>query len=242
MKKCLALALLLALAVPAAAQDVLVRVKTHSDALSVAGQTQPARDDATEQWYAAGKTAQNGQDAGFIVDLDKSVAYMVNHRDKSYVAAPLPMDITKILPPEVQQMAPMLQMTAAVAATTEAKTIGKWPCTGYDVTLTVMGMPMTMRVWASTEVPAALVDFAAKVMPAFLQGQMRLTDDSVKEFAKIRGFQIATELTADIMGARMRTTTEAVEILEKAAPAGTFEPPAGYTKKATLSMQDLQRR
>jgi hypothetical protein len=71
---------------------------------------------------------------------------------------------------------------------------------------------------------------------------MRLTDESAREFAKIKGFQVATELNADVMGARMHTTTEVVEIAEKAAPAGTFEPPAGYAKKTTLSMQDLQRR
>jgi hypothetical protein len=53
---------------------------------------------------------------------------------------------------------------------------------------------------------------------------------------------VATELTADIMGARMRTTTEVIEIAEKPAPAGIFEPPTGYTQKTTLSMQDLQRR
>ena len=106
----------------------------------------------------------------------------------------------------------------------------------------MMGMPMTLRVWASTDVPATLLDFSAKVTPVFLQGQMRLTDASVKEFAKIKGFQVATELTADVMGAQMHTTTEVVEIVEKPAPAGTFEPPAGYTKKTTLSLQDLQRR
>jgi hypothetical protein len=71
---------------------------------------------------------------------------------------------------------------------------------------------------------------------------MRLTDESVKEFAKIKGFQVATELTADVGGARMRTTTEVVEIVERDAPAGTYAPPAGYEEKATLSLQDLQRR
>jgi uncharacterized protein (DUF1810 family) len=75
-----------------------------------------------------------------------------------------------------------------------------------------------------------------------MQGQMRLTDEAAKQYAKIKGFQIASELNADVMGAKMHTTTETVEIVEKAAPAGAFEPPAGYTKKATLSMQDLQRR
>lgn len=234
--------LLVLIASPSFAADVFVRIKTHSDAIAVGGQSQPARDAVTEQWYGPGKTAQSSGDGGFIVDLDKNMAYMVNHRDKSYVPLPLPIDIAKVLPPEVAQMASRMQMSATVSPTSETKTIGSWPCTAYDVSLAVAGMPMTMRVWASTAVPAALLNYAAKVTPVFLQGQMRLTDESVKEFAKIKGFQVATELTADVMGPRMRTTTEVVEIVEKAAPAGTFAPPDGYTQKATLSLQDLQRR
>jgi len=242
MTRILASVLLVLLASPTFAADVFVKIKTHSDPIAAGGQAQPARDAVAEQWYGPGKTAQSGGDGGFIVDLEKNMAYMVNHRDKSYVPMPLPIDITKVLPPEVAQMAPRMQMTASVTPTTETKTIGSWPCTAYDVSLTVMGMPMALRVWASTAVPAALLDYASQVTPVFLQGQMRLTDESVKEFAKIRGFQVATELTADMMGARMRTTTEVVEIVEKPAPAGTFAPPAGYAQKATLSLQDLQRR
>jgi hypothetical protein len=234
--------LILLLASPAFAADVLVRIKTHSDPMTIGGQSQPARDSVAEQWYGPGKTAQISGDGGFIVDLGKNVVYMVNHRSKSYVPLTIPIDIVKILPPEVAAQAPMMQMTATVSPTTETRTIGAWRCLGYDVTLTMMGMPMTMRVWASTDVPATLLDFSAKVTPVFLQGQMRLTDESMKEFAKIKGFQVATELTATVMGAEMRTTTEVVEIVEKPAPAGTFEPPAGYAQKATLSMQDLQRR
>ena len=216
-------------------------MKTHSDAIEVGGQSQPARDGVTEQWYGPARTAQSSGDTGFIVDLDKNMAYMVNHRDKSYVAMPMPIDFTKVLPPELAQMASMMQASVTVTPTAETRTIAGWKCTGYDASMTMMGMPMTLRVWASTDVSSALLDYAAKVTPAFLQGQLRLTDASVKEFAKIKGFQVATELNADVMGARMRTTTEVVEIAEKAAPAGTFEPPAGYTKKDTLSMQDLRR-
>ncbi len=242
MNKILAALLLLVLAAPAGAQDVLVRVKTHSDAMTIGEQSQPARDEMAEQWFSDGKMAQNSQATGLIIDLVKSTAYIVNHADKSYVPVAVPIDITTVLPPEAQQMASMMQMTATVTPTTDTKTIGSWPCTGYDATLTVMGMPLTLRVWATKSVPASLLAFSAKVMPALLLSQMRLAEESVKEFAKIQGFQIATELTADMMGARMRTTTETVEIIEKAAPAGTFEPPTGYTRKATLSMQDLQRR
>ena len=242
MKRLVAAALLALFASPAFAADVLVKIKTHSDAIAVGGQSQPARDAVAEQWYAPGKTAQSSGDGGFIVDLDKNMAFMINHRDKSYVALPLPIDIVKVLPPEVAQQAAMMQMTATVAPSPETRTIGSWPCTAWDVSLTMMGMPMTLRVWTSTAVPAALLEHSAKVTPAFIQGQMRLTGESVKEFQKITGFQVATEMTADVMGARMRTTTEVIDIVEKPAPAGTFEPPAGYTQKATLSMQDLQRR
>jgi len=242
MKRFLASVLLVLLASPAFAADILVKIKTHSDAMAVGGQSQPARDGTAEQWYGPGKTAQSSGDTGFIVDLDKAMGYMINHRTKSYVPLPVPIDIVKVLPPEVAQQAAMMQMSAIVAPTSGKKTIGSWNCTRWDVTLTMMGRPMKLRVWASTDVPAALLEYSASVTPAFLQGQMRLTDASVKEFAKIRGFQVATELTADMMGARMRTTTEVVEIVEKPAPAGTFAPPAGYTQKTTLSMQDLPRR
>jgi hypothetical protein len=242
MKRFLAAALLVLLAPPAFAQGVYVKTRAHSDAFAIADQSQPARDDVFEQWFSGNKTAQSGGALGMIVDLDANMAYMVMHGDKSYVPMPLPMDIIKILPPEVASMAPMVQMSATVTATAETKKIGQWNCTGYDVALSVMGIRGTQRVWASTEVPGALATAAAKVMPTFMQGQMRLTDEAVKEYAKIKGFQIASELIADVMGTKMRTTTETVEIVEKAAPAGAFEPPAGYTKKATLSIQDLQRR
>ena len=39
---------------------------------------------------------------------------MINHTDKSYVQLPMPIDLMKVLPPEVQAMAPMMQMTATV--------------------------------------------------------------------------------------------------------------------------------
>ena len=242
MKRILASVLLALLASPAFAADVLVRIKTHIDAFAAGGRSQPARDGMAEQWYGPGKTAQSSDDAGFIIDLDKNVAYMVNHGTKSYVLLAVPIDIVTILPPELAPQAAMKQMTATVAPASETRTIGRWPCTGWDVALTMPGMPMKLRIWTTSDVPAALLEHSARVTPAFLQGHMRLTSESLKEFGKIKGFHVATELTADVMGAVMRTTTEVVEIVEKPAPAGTFEPPAGYAKKTTLSMQDLQRR
>jgi hypothetical protein len=71
---------------------------------------------------------------------------------------------------------------------------------------------------------------------------MRLDDASIKEFQKIRGFQIATEMNAEIMGAKMHTSSEVMEIAVKEAPKGVYSVPAGYVKKDTLSAEDLQKR
>jgi hypothetical protein len=233
---------LAASAMPLYAADVYVKTNTHTDAMTMMNQSVPARDDVVETWIDGARMATGSKDTTFIVDRDKGLAYIVNHRDRSYIETPLPFDLAKILPPEAVAMAPMMQMSATVTPTTETKTIGAWECTAYDVALTVAGMQINMRVWASTKVPFDTEAFSAKLLPVLVQAQLRVSPGSASEFAKIKGYQIATETTGEMMGAKLHATTEVVEITPKAAPAGTFEPPAGYTKKATLSLQDLQRR
>jgi hypothetical protein len=75
-----------------------------------------------------------------------------------------------------------------------------------------------------------------------IKAQMRLDDASMQEMMKIKGYYIATETTGEVMGAKMKTTTEVVEITKKSPAASVYTVPAGYAKKDTLSMQDMQRR
>lgn len=243
MKKILTLSLLVFLAAGfASAADVYVKTKAHSDAASFMGQTTPATDTVTEAWFNETQFAQVGADDSFIIDTAKNLAWMVNHKSKSYVETGLPLDFAKILPPEAAAMAGMFKMSATVNPTGEKKKVGSWDCEGYDVTISIMGMAMNMKVWASTALPFDPAMFNQKFLPAFLSGTMRLDDASIKEMAKIKGYQIAMEMNAEIMGAKMHTTSEVIEIAKKAAPAGVFAPPAGYTKKANLSMDELQKR
>lgn len=242
MKKLILAALVLLIAVPSAFADTYVKTKTHSDAMTVMGQTTPARDDTTESWISAGRYATGGADSWFVIDAAKKVAYFINHKEKSYVETPLPMDFVKLLPAEAAGMADMMKMTVTVTPTTETKKIGSWDCTRYDATMNVMGMQMNMRIWASTAVPFDFASFNATIMPVVLQGQMRVADSALAEYAKIKGYQVASEMTADMMGAKVHTTQEVVEIAERPAPKGIYAPPAGYTKNATLSVADLQKR
>jgi hypothetical protein len=239
MKKIVLALLFLVCSTPAFAADVYVKVKTHTDPMAVMGQTTPARDDIQEMWISGSKMAMIQKDRTSVVDLEKNVMYLVNHGDKSYVEAALPVDFAKLLPPEAASMA---AMKATVTPGSETKRIGQWDCTSYDATMSMMGMTMNLKIWATTQVSFDLATFTAKMLPAVMQSQMGIDAASVKEFSKIKGYQIATETTGDVMGSKLRTTTEVVEIIQKAAPAGTYEAPPGYTKKPTLSMQDLQKR
>lgn len=242
MKRLLVGLILVACATPAYAADVYIKVRTHTGAMEVMGQKVAATDVDNDVWIGGTKMASVTKDASFIINLDKNVVYLVNHANKSYVESALPLDFAKLLPPEAAPMLGMMQMSATVVPTTEKKTIGRWACTGYDMTISMMGMPLKVRIWASTDVPFDLAQFQAKMMPAILQGQMRLNAASVAEFAKIKGYQIASETTGEMMGAKINSTQEVLEMVEKAAPAGVYEPPAGYAKKTTLGMDDLQRR
>ena len=241
MKKLTVLLVLMAVVALFANADVYVKTKTHSDAVSIMGQTTPAKDDVTEQWISDNALAHIGKDQSFIIDLNRNVMDIINHGAKTYVEATLPVDFAKLLPPQAAAMAGMMQMSATVTPGTETKKIGNWNCHLYKVNMSVMGMAMPLTVWASTDVPFDTAKFAT-LFAALLKGQMRFDDASVKEYLKIKGFQIASEMNAEIMGAKIHTTSEALEIGLKTAPAGVYSVPKGYAKKDTLSMDEVQKR
>jgi hypothetical protein len=238
MKKFFALTALVLMAALSLSADIYVKQMTHTDGMM----GQPATDVIQEQWISDNAFASVSSDQSIIMDMKKNLMYMINHKAKTYVESTLPMDLTKLLPPEFAAMAGMMMMTATVSPTTQTKKVGQWDCTGYDVTITIMGAPMKMRLWATTDVPFDYNQFNAKIWGNLLKGQMMLDEASVQEMMKIKGFQIASEMSGEIMGVKFNTTTEVLEISKKNPPANVYAPPAGYAKKDKLSMEDLQRR
>lgn len=241
MKKCsIFLSLLLVLAVFASA-DIYIKTKAHTDAFSMMGQSQPAKDDIQEQWFGDDKFAMITADFSMIVDLKKSLMYWINPKEKTYVETTLPLDMSKLLPAEFAQMASMMQMTVTVAPNGQTKTIGQWKCTGYDVTMQMMMMTFKMTVWASTDVPFDPEKYM-KMYSNVMKMQMRLDDTSLQEMAKIKGYWISSETTAEVMGAKMSSTTEVIEITKKTPDPAVYTVPAGFTKQDKLSMKDIQQR
>ncbi len=240
-KLCVFFSLVLMLAAFASA-DIYIKSKSHTDAFAVMGQSQPAKDQMTEQWMGDDRFATITPDMSIVVDMKKNLLYWINHGNKTYIESPLPFDFAKIVDPQMaQMMSQMMKMTVTVAPNNQTKTIGQWKCSGYDVAINMMMMPMKMSVWASTDVPFD-VDKFMKLYTNVLKAQLRLDDAAVQEMMKVKGYWIATEMNAEVMGAKMHNTSEVIEISKKSPDATVYSVPAGYTKKDKLSMQDMQNR
>jgi hypothetical protein len=179
-----------------------------------------------------------------IIDLTKKVMYLVNHTNRTYVEMQLPVDITKYLPDEMAQMVGQMvnSITVQVTPTGKKKKIGRWDCDEYDVVMDMMMMKVNMKVWATTDVPFSWEKVSKEMMAQVMAAQLRLNEQALSEFQKIKGQWIASETSMSVMGNTVRSTTEVVDITKKDAPAGVYHVPDGYTKKEKLSMEDLQKR
>ncbi len=237
MKKFFTVVFILLAVVSLVRADYYIKSKSHTDAMSMMGQNQPAKDEIHEQWIGSDKFANFTGEMNMVMDLGKGLAWFISIKNKTYTETTLPLDMAKLLPPQMAAMMGAMKSTVTVQATGESKTIGQWPCSGYAVSITMMGMPMKMTVWASERVPFDLDIYKNKMFASLMKGTLRLDDASVTEMLKIKGYWISSEMTMDMMGSKMHTTSEVVEISKKTPGPEVYAVPAGYTKSQYLSMR-----
>jgi len=218
--------------------DVYIKQKSHTDAISMMGQNQPAKDEVNETWIGKDKFAMITSEMSIIIDLSVKKMYFVTHTNKSYVPMDLPLDLEKYFPAQMMQM--MQGITVKVTPSGESKTINQWKCDGYDTEMNIMMMKMKMKIWASTDVPFDWKEFNEKMYPLMSQAMFRLDEKAMEEFKKINGYQIRQDISMDMMGTEMKSWTEVVEITKKSAPAGIYSPPEGYTKQDKIDMMNLR--
>jgi hypothetical protein len=241
---------LAAVARPARA-DVFMKQKVHTGAMKVMGQSQPEKDTIRVTWLGPNKVRMD-QDGGTstVFLADKKVLYLIDHNKKQY--SEMPLDFEKMMgqaaeaqagedPDRAKAMEKMPAamknmmkgmmegMSATVTDTGETKTIGSWTCRKY---LVEMNMGMMGKVksesWATEDlkVDTSLYFTSANAMMASQPGFEKIA----QEMRKIKGVVVSTASAMTVMGSDVTSTTELLECADKAAPAGTYELPAGYTK------------
>ena len=214
--------------------DVYIKTKTHTDAVEMMGQKTPAKDTFTEQWICKDKFAQNMGNMSTILDLGKKKVFIVMHGTKTYLEASLPLDMSKFMPEQMAEMMENRKINVTINPSGQTKKIRKWNCNGYDVVMDIqfmMPITMKMKIWATKDVPFDWKVFVDKMYPVYMKAtylQMPFGDEIVKEFQKIKGFQVATGISMNMMGTEIKMNSQVLEITNKAAPAGTYSVPAGY--------------
>lgn len=218
---------------PASAQaDQVIKAKKHTDAFSMMGQSQPAKDEEVTTWL--GKNMMRRDEGGIttLVRYDRNKIYWIDHNKKTYSEIDLPLDMEAILPPQAKQMFDQMEVSSSVTDTGETKTINNWKCKKYLVEMTVdmMGfsMPMKMDFWASKDL--GIDEDLYKKFYAETLSLNPMFQDIVEEFKKIEGYPVRTDFSMDMMGAQQKYWEEVVSVEKMNAPAGTYDLPEGYEK------------
>ena len=149
-RKTLAVLFVVLLSTGIAAADFKVVKQTHQDGFTIMGQTQPPEDRQQTTWIGKDMMYMDQGDNVTIVRLDTMKLYVVDHTTKTYNVLDLPVDLSTLVPPEMQPMLAMMQFQVTVTPTDEHKQVGEWNARRYDMTMTSQMFSMKSTMWATT--------------------------------------------------------------------------------------------
>jgi hypothetical protein len=220
--------------------DMLVKKKKHTDAVTMMGQTQPAKDEEVETWFAKDKMRQEeGEGKVYILRFDLNKAYYIDYTKKTYSEVDMPIDLDAALGPQAKQTMQMMQMSATFTDTGEKQKIQNWNCTKYlvEISISMMGMsmPLTMEIWASKDLGIDMNMYKKFYKETLSLNPM--TKDIVEDLQKMEGFPVLTKVSMSMMGQEMKYQEEVVAVEKKDAPQGTYDVPEGFTKTAYNPME-----
>lgn len=232
--------------------DVYIKLKRHTDAYQVMGQTQPEKDEIIITWMGKDKgKIDTGEDQSMIILLDKKMMYFLDHAKKTYSEMPFG-DLSEILSsalPESElseeEMAmakkfmkgitsSMMKFEAKVTDTGEKKTIKGWKCRKYIMNVKMMMGGSTSEIWATEDIK---INFDLyRTLGFSIMAKQPGFQEVMKEMEKIKGVAVLTTSTSSAMGADVKMTDEITEVKEESAPSGAYEVPKDYVKaKETIS-------
>jgi len=237
-RKTIAVLFVVLLSAGIAVADFKVVKQTHQDGFTIMGQTQPPEDRQQTTWIGDGMMFMDQGDNATIVRVDLMKLYVINHTSKTYNVLDLPVDLSTLVPPEMQPMLAMMQFQVTVTPTEEYKQIGEWNARRYDMEMTSQMFSMKSTMWV-TQV-AGYDPAAFNSMYVHLNSLQPGMADAVKEMSKIDGLVVEQQGVMTMMGNEVGTSEKTISIDNIEAPAGTYDPPADYTEKPFDFMERMQ--
>jgi hypothetical protein len=215
------LLLLLAAALPAGA-DTFLTIKSRVEGLKMPGQSPEGQ---ITIWIAGDRLRRDDGDTSAILRTDLNKLYLVNHLDKTYNELALPLDFKKLSLAGEEALKTVVQVTP----TSETKKIRDWNTKKVKVVLSnAAGLKLDTTLWVSTDIPSYQAFTRMLVSLTALQpGGVPLA----QRMEQIEGIPVLQETDVTVDGGRFKTREELVSAETKDAPAGLYDPPAGYAKE-----------
>ena len=225
-------ALLSALALSAGA-DTLLTIKSHADGFQLMGEAQPAKDTDVKVWVGATAVRRDEGDTSTILRLDRKKVYLVDHDGKTYSEVDLPVNLQKLAPAggesAVAQLAKNMELNAQVTPGSETRKVGAWNARRVDVAIrSAMGMTIDTTMWVSKDLD---VYRPLNQMASTLASLQPGAAGWARQLEQIDGFPVLQESNVSVVGTHFKTREELVSVATQEAPAGLYEPPAGYTAR-----------
>jgi hypothetical protein len=221
-----------ALAAAPAAADRVLTVKSHVDEMSMMGQTTPAKDEVHKYWFGADAVRYDMGEQSYLVHWGDGKMYVIDHARRKYSPIDLPIELKKLVPPEMvpmlEQMASMMGGSAKVTPSDRTGSFGGFDCKYYRTDVTMAMMSIAMDSCVSKQVPLDLGRYRQLVES---QAQLMPNTQWMSELAKIEGFPVRSDTTTSVMGKSFMSWQEIVSSEDQPAPAGAYAPPAGYAEE-----------
>lgn len=212
-----------ALALPAGADTVLT-LKSRVDGLRIPGQ--PAETES-RVWRAGDKLRRDDGDTSVILRLDRNKLYLVNHADRTYNELSFPIDPQQFA--AAGPAADAMKVAARVTPMDEVKKIRDWSARRYRVEISsAAGVKLDTTMWVSRDLDS---DGAFRKLAVSLAALQPGNADWARKLGQIEGFPVLQEADVQMGDTRFKTREELVAVETKEAPAGFYEPPAGYNAR-----------
>jgi hypothetical protein len=219
--------------------DIKIVKQTHTDGFTIMGQTQPPDEREQTTWIGKDRMHMDQGDNATIVRLDTMKLYVIDHTAQTYNVLDLPVDLAALVPEEMKPMLAMMQFEVTVTETEEHKQVGEWQTQRYNMTMSSQMFTMKSTMWVTKVKGYDPESFNS--MYIHLNSLQPGMADAIKEMRKLDGLVVEQNAVMTMMGNDVGTSEKAIAIEDVDAPAGTYDPPAGYTEKPFDFMEKMQR-
>jgi hypothetical protein len=222
----------------AAVADHLLTFRRDADEfVNPNGRTTGGKNQKVTVWIGADRVRRDDGRGAAILRLDLGRLCLIDHESKTYTMLEVGKETGGYAvktryrafepPKELQELS---RQESAVTASDATRKVGSWNASLHKVSVTnKMSGGSDFEWWTSSELK--LDDRPYRTLLVLLAGiaPMAVDGDWLKTIVELPGFPVLFQRNQKLPDTVAKTTQQLASVEEKAAPAGTYDPPAGYT-------------